>query len=115
MLGEETYKMRISMDFIALIEACGLVDIGFSGHKFTWSNKRFINHRIRKRLDRAMVNDSYLANILQTTTTHLSFTGSKYCPLLMEVISKEINHIKYFQFLNCWVDNPLFMDIVRTY
>ena len=33
------YHMRIRIDFIAIIEACGLLDIGFSGHKFTWSNK----------------------------------------------------------------------------
>ncbi|XP_015084240.1 uncharacterized protein LOC107027651 [Solanum pennellii] len=54
-LGGLPYNMRKSMDFIAVIEACGLLDIGFCGHKFTWSNKRGINHRIGKRLDRAMV------------------------------------------------------------
>ena len=43
-LGGLPYNMRKSMDFIAVIEACGLVDIGFSGHKFTKSNKRGIHH-----------------------------------------------------------------------
>ncbi|XP_069154435.1 uncharacterized protein [Solanum lycopersicum] len=57
-LGGLPYNMKKSMDFIAVIEACGLIDIGFSGHRFTWSNKRGINHRIWKRLDRALVNDS---------------------------------------------------------
>ena len=47
------------MDFIAMIEAGGLLDIDFRGQKFTWSNKRGINHKIWKRLDKAMVNDSW--------------------------------------------------------
>ena len=47
------------MDFVAIIEACGLLDIDFRGQKFTWSNKRGINHKIWKRLDKAMVNDSW--------------------------------------------------------
>nr|XP_019067280.1 uncharacterized protein LOC109119268 [Solanum lycopersicum] len=113
-LGGLPYNMRKSMDFIAVIEACGLVDIGFSGHKFTWSNKRGINHRIRKRLDRALVNDLWLEKMPQTTITHLSTTGSDHCPLLLEMVSAEANHINYFKFLNCWVDNPNFMVTVKN-
>ncbi|XP_069145607.1 uncharacterized protein [Solanum lycopersicum] len=84
-LGGLPYNMRKSIDFIAIIEACGLVDIGFSGHRFTWSNKRGINHRIWKRLDRALVNDLWLEKMPQTTITHLSTTGSDHCPLLLEM------------------------------
>ncbi|KAK4706320.1 hypothetical protein R3W88_034129 [Solanum pinnatisectum] len=59
-LGGVPYNMKKSLDFIATIEACGLIDLGFSGQKFTWSNKRGIGHRIWKRLDRALVNDTWL-------------------------------------------------------
>lgn len=34
------------MYFIIIFQACGLVDIGFSGKKFTWSNKRGIRQRL---------------------------------------------------------------------
>ena len=73
------------MEFIAVIEACGLLDIGLSGHKFTLSNKSSINHGIWKRLDMAMVNDSWLEKMSQTTITHLSATASDHCPLLVEM------------------------------
>ena len=109
------YNTRKSIDFVSVIKACGLLDIAFSGNKFIWSNKRGINHTIWKRLDKDMVNDFLLENMPQTTINHLFSIGVDHCPHLMEMVSKEINHIKYFQFLNCWVDNPLFMDIVRTY
>ena len=75
------------MDFIAVIEACGFLDIGFSGKKFTLSNKRGINHRIWKSLDMSMVNNFSLKNMPQTTITHLSSTRSDHCSLLMEMIS----------------------------
>ncbi|XP_027768863.1 uncharacterized protein LOC114074907 [Solanum pennellii] len=107
--------MTKSMDFIAVVEACGLLNIGFSGYKFTWSNKRGINHKILKRLDRAVVNDSWLEKMPQTTITHLSSTGSDHCPLLMEMVSTTTDHTKYFIILNYCVDNPHFKETVKTY
>ncbi|XP_015057525.1 uncharacterized protein LOC107003747 [Solanum pennellii] len=112
-LGGLPYNMKKSMDFIAAIEACGLVDIGFSGHKYTWSNKRGITYRIWKRLDRALVNDLWLEKMPQTTITHLSTTGSDHCPLLLEMVSNESEYIKYFRFLNCWIDNRNFILTVK--
>ncbi|KAK4733751.1 hypothetical protein R3W88_008012 [Solanum pinnatisectum] len=56
--GGVPYNMRKSMEFIAVTEACGLMDLGFSGQKFTWSNNRGLHNRVWKRLDRAMINDS---------------------------------------------------------
>ena len=106
--------MRKSIEFIKAIEASGLLDIGFGGQKFTWCNKRGINRRIWKRLDKAMVNDSWLEKMPQTTITHLSSTGSDHYPLLMEMTPSTTDHIKYFRFLNCWVDNPQFLETVKT-
>ena len=51
----------------------------------------------------------------QTTITHLSATGSDHYPLLMEMVSTASDYIKYFRFLNCWVDNPHFMETVKTW
>lgn len=84
------------MYFIVVIEVCGLLDIGFGCHKFTWSNKRVINHIIWKRLDRAMENNSLFKKMAQTNITHLSATRSDHCPLLMEMVSTTTDHIKYF-------------------
>lgn len=45
-LGHVPHYMRRSMEFICVIEACGLVDIGFNGQRFTWSIKQGIIQRI---------------------------------------------------------------------
>ncbi|WMV30180.1 hypothetical protein MTR67_023565 [Solanum verrucosum] len=70
-LGGVPYNMRKSLEFIATIEACGLLDLGFNGQKYTWSNNRGITQRVWKRLDRALVTDTWLKKMPQTTITHL--------------------------------------------
>ncbi|KAK4707386.1 hypothetical protein R3W88_033075 [Solanum pinnatisectum] len=104
--------MKKSLEFIGVIEACGLLDLGFNGPRFTWSNQRGINSRIWKRLDRAMVNDRWLQDIPHTNITHLPSVGSDHCPFLMEIQARPHDYIKYFRFLNYWADQPSFTDTV---
>ncbi|KAH0714942.1 hypothetical protein KY284_007847 [Solanum tuberosum] len=106
------YNMRKSLEFIGVIEACGLMDLRFNGPKFSWSNQRGINFRIWKRLDRAMVNDKWLQHRPHTSITHFSSVGSDHCTLLMEMNARYENHIKYFKFLNFGVDQPSFLTTV---
>ncbi|KAG5606079.1 hypothetical protein H5410_027571 [Solanum commersonii] len=40
--------------------------------------------------------------------------GSDHYPLLMEMTARPDNCIKYFRFLNCWVEQPLFEKTVTT-
>ncbi|KAK6791450.1 hypothetical protein RDI58_010531 [Solanum bulbocastanum] len=111
-MGGCPYNMKKSLDFIGVIEACGLLDLGFNGPKFTWSNQRGIHFRIWKRLDRAMVNDKWLQDMPHTNITHLPSVGSDHCPILMEVNARSEDHIKYFKFLNCWAEQPSFTETV---
>ncbi|KAH0736538.1 hypothetical protein KY285_012245 [Solanum tuberosum] len=113
-LGGIAYNMRKSLEFIGVIKDCGLMDLGFNGPRFTWSNQRGINFRIWKRLDRAMVNDKWLQDMPLTSFTHLPSVGSNHCPLLMEMNAKHDNYIKYFRFLNCWADQPSFVETVTN-
>ncbi|KAG5604805.1 hypothetical protein H5410_026297 [Solanum commersonii] len=110
-LGGIPYNMRKSLEFIGVIEACGLMDLGFNGPKFTWSNQRGINFRIWKRLDRAMVNDSWLQNMPHTCITYLPSVGSDHCPLLMEMVrGHEI--ASSISIPCCWVEQPSFEEAV---
>lgn len=42
------------------ISGCGLRNVGYSGYRFTWSNKRKTSNTIEERLDFALVNDIWL-------------------------------------------------------
>ncbi|XP_059289464.1 uncharacterized protein LOC132042983 [Lycium ferocissimum] len=113
-LGGLPYNMAKSFEFISVIEACGLTDLGFHGAKYTWSNLRGHDVRIWKRLDRAMVNDNWLSNMPYTSITHLPYVGSDHCPLLAEMKERNDDSIKYFKFLNCWTDNASFLETVKS-
>ncbi|XP_060202996.1 uncharacterized protein LOC132631439 [Lycium barbarum] len=86
---------------------------GFTGPKFTWCNYRIPIKRIWMRLDRILVNEDW-TNIFQTNMVkHLSKTGSDHRPLLLKCHNPQQNHIKYFKFLNFWIDLPNFMETVQ--
>jgi hypothetical protein len=60
------------------MDACSLVDLGFSGPKFTWSNKQDAQCNVRVRLDRAVANGEFkelfeecgVENIITTSSDH---------------------------------------------
>ena len=75
--------MEVSMVFI---NNNGLIDLGFQGNKYTWSNK-WTTGTIKQRLDRSIANDKWRilfsrANLLHNLSVrHLycvSVTGYKY-------------------------------------
>ncbi|XP_055824261.1 uncharacterized protein LOC129892709 [Solanum dulcamara] len=113
-MGGQPYNIKKSLEFISVIEACGLIDLGFHGQQFTWCNKRDADARIWKRLDRAMVNDAWLEVMPVSILNHLASTGSDHCPLLLECTERQSHTIKYFKFLHCWVENENFLDTVRS-
>ncbi|KAH0716651.1 hypothetical protein KY290_012911 [Solanum tuberosum] len=48
------YNMNKSFEFISVIEACGLIDLGYTGLPFAWCNRRDTQATVWKRLDRSM-------------------------------------------------------------
>lgn len=108
-MGGRAYNINKSLEFIEIIDSCGLLDMGYSGHPYTWCNHRKDGARIWKRLDRGMINDKWMERMPQTTITHLPAVGSDHCPLLLEMHENKENVIKYFKFLNCWTENESFL------
>lgn len=53
----ETHMMRQLQD---MVDVCALVDLGFDGPCFTWSNMRIGVHNIQGRLDRCYGNHLWL-------------------------------------------------------
>jgi hypothetical protein len=38
------------------LDSCSLIDLGYKGNSFTWTNKRLRRDNIKERLDRAVAN-----------------------------------------------------------
>lgn len=68
-----------STTFTEMLNTCGLINLGFRGPKFTWTNLRYGGALIQERLDKVVATDRWKrANVL-----HLPRTHSDHCPLLL--------------------------------
>lgn len=68
--------------FNNLLNNCNLMDLGFSGPKFMWSNKRN-NGLVMKRLDRALSNPQWKVLFEDAHVCHLPRTSSDHHPILL--------------------------------
>ncbi|XP_060195451.1 uncharacterized protein LOC132624737 [Lycium barbarum] len=99
---------------VKLIESVrALTDGGFIGPKFTWCNNRRLTKRIWKRLDRILINDDWAQKLQNNLVRHLARTGSDHRPLLFKFNDDQHCSIKYFKFLNFWINQPDFCQTVE--
>ena len=55
-LGGRTVSINRSFLFKECLDKCNMVDMGFNGPKFTWTNRREISSLIQERIDRFFMN-----------------------------------------------------------
>ncbi|KAK1284161.1 hypothetical protein QJS10_CPB21g01739 [Acorus calamus] len=72
-----------TIEFNNVMSTAGLIDIGFQGPRFTWSNNRLGLARISARLDRAFVNHVWLSKYNTSSLFHLPYVGSDHKPILL--------------------------------
>ena len=89
-----------------------LMDIKPSIGKYTWSNKRIGPGHIAARLDRFLVQDTFLLLGLNLSSKILPFGGSGHKPILLEMeMDKNLGLIP-FRFNPMWATQPEFLKIV---
>lgn len=56
----------------------------------------------------------WLENMTQSTITHRSSMWSDNFSMLFEIVQRPKKVIMYFKFLNCFFDNPNFLDAIKA-
>ncbi|XP_060202677.1 uncharacterized protein LOC132631093 [Lycium barbarum] len=112
--GGKPHRLNKSIPFIECLQDCGLMDMGYVGCNFTWCNERSHDQIIWKRLDMVVVNDNWNGLFPITEVLHLPRVSSDHCPILISYGNQNENHIKYFRFLNFWVDQDDFLEVVKS-
>ena len=89
-----------------------LEDIRMSGIYLSWTN-RCPSNQILRRLDRAIVNYSWLqkypASLIQVVSPGLS----DHCPLVLHLNLDVATQKTFFKFFHCWVTHSDFLPIVQ--
>lgn len=109
--GLMTFGMK---DFESVIQHCRLLDMGFQGPKYTWSNKRD-EGTISKKLDRILVNETWLNKRTQAYGIFEAGGVSDHLRgrfhLDVEVAGKR----KPFKFTNVIAETSEFKEMIANY
>ncbi|KAL5751925.1 hypothetical protein ACOSQ2_022432 [Xanthoceras sorbifolium] len=105
----------VKTGFVEWINRNNLVDLGFTGQKYTWVAKRNIGEDIWVRLDRALCSVDWRIKYAEGFIRHLPRVNSDHCPLLLHTRSHHIPRggLKPFRFEAMWLKHDHFDDFVN--
>ncbi|XP_075669878.1 uncharacterized protein LOC142639611 [Castanea sativa] len=111
--GGRGVSVNRALQFKECLDACSMIDIGFLGPRFTWTNRREIQALIQEMIDRFFVNSQWCLMYLEARVVHLTRCHSDHCPILMELQPRlHENKRKLFKFQSCWLSDCNFPTIV---
>uniref|UniRef100_A0A2N9G9R7 Reverse transcriptase domain-containing protein n=1 Tax=Fagus sylvatica TaxID=28930 RepID=A0A2N9G9R7_FAGSY len=98
------------------LDNCNLIDLGFKGNSFTWTNKRMGRDNIKERLDRAVANVEWKRLFPKATIKHLPMLSSNHAPLVINSHEDIPNGPKPFRFEEAWTrDSNCSMVIKKSW
>ncbi|XP_028091500.1 uncharacterized protein LOC114291824 [Camellia sinensis] len=112
--GGRPINLSRALKFKECMDHCGMLDLGFSGPKFTWTNLRNTGALIRERLDRAWNNHDWQLLFPETKILHLPCIHSDHCPILLNTHPLPSNNVnRPFRFETIWFSDPSLFSVVR--
>ncbi|XP_059446389.1 uncharacterized protein LOC132177930 [Corylus avellana] len=103
-------------EFVDFVQYNALVDLGFFGNKFTWSNHRSGKANIQERLDRGLANQQWVHLFPNAVINHLPASQSDHCPILLSTEGSYQNIPKPFRFEAFWThDKSSFSVVVEAW
>lgn len=84
-MGGRPVRSSQGRNLINFMDDAGLVDIGYNGCKYTWTNARDGIDLIQERLDRALANSPWMDNFPHTKVHHLPRIHSDHSPILISL------------------------------
>lgn len=119
LLGEDKYggrPMNVNrvLNFQECLNNCGMIDLGFSCHRFTQSNRRLLAQLIQERIDRVFVNVDWNFFYPEAHVKHLERTHSDHSPIVFSLrLEHGANFPRSFRFQPMCLSHPTFPKIVR--
>jgi hypothetical protein len=99
--------------FRECLEDCQLVDLGFSGHPFTYNNKRSGRANVQVRLDRAVADNLWHDLFPECEVAHLTSPSSDHCPVILRCIKEtRVRTGKTRRYEVMWEREPALAEIV---
>ena len=112
--GGRPVDINRALMFKDCLDKCNMVDMGFNGPRYTWTNRREIHSLIQERIDRFFMNPSWCLLYPDAKVSHLTRCHSDHCPVLMETNPRRQLHLaRPFRFQSFWLSDPSFPIVVN--
>ena len=112
--GGNHVNLNRALEFKNCLDECNMLDLGFAGPKFTWTNRRPISNLILERIDQCFTNLVWRMLFPKALVTHLPMTFSDHCPILIELCKANVNQQnKPFRFQTMWLFHQDFPTVVQ--
>ncbi|KAF9592580.1 hypothetical protein IFM89_016031 [Coptis chinensis] len=112
-IGGKSTISKSMHEFNNLINDLGLVDLGFKGPKFTWSNNRRIGDHVLERLDRAMASTEWIALFPHALVQTVANASSDHISLIINLDNQEERNPRPFKFFNMWLANDACKPVIE--
>jgi exonuclease III len=103
--------------FRTALEECHLGDLGFTGPRFTWSNKRHDDMYTQERLDRVVGNNGWCDLHKSAGVEVLAARASDHNPILVSFTTTQPRRVRgrrTFKFEASWIPDIEYMDIIKN-
>ncbi|XP_027158428.1 uncharacterized protein LOC113760053 [Coffea eugenioides] len=100
-------------DFRKFINENQLLDVGYIGKPWTWSNNWYGNGEIKERLDRGLCSMKWSQCYEDARCTHIDSIASDHSMLLLETEKKRKRWKKRFQFDKRWLQHDDIVEVVK--
>ena len=112
--GGNRVNLNRALDFKNCLDECNMLDLGFAGPKFTWTNRRPISNLILERIDQCFANPVWRMLFPEALVTYLPRTFLDHCPVLIELCRASVNQQnKPFRFQTMWLFHQDFPRVVQ--
>ena len=89
-----------------------LVDLSYGGCQFTWANKRTRGDYIATKIDRVLVNESWIDQFPVSNAMFLPSSISDHSPVVVSVSGKAQSFKKPFKYFDFWAEHKDFLPKV---
>lgn len=102
------------LKFQDCLNDCGMIDLGFIGPKYTWSDHCLLTQLIQKRIDKVFANTKWNVLYLDAQVKHLERTHSDHSPIILSLNNSPTTRFsRPFRFQLMWLSHHTFLGIVR--
>ncbi|CAM8900258.1 unnamed protein product [Rhodiola kirilowii] len=103
-------------NFRRVVEDCHLIDLGFVGYPYTFSNRRKGEEEVQARLDRVLADEAWKRKFPKATVSHLHLHASDHQLILMNTDSRcRLRRKKLFRFEVMWFNHQDYSKMMEDF